>query len=142
MTRFRFLPLALLALLWLASCDKEKRCYVPIGDATCQLDPNSPLYAGLNSCDGYEYLVGGYNGIVVIRTGWNDFVAYERSCPVDTGRLEISPDNGNLILQCPKCGSRFSTFAGGAPVTGNTSPCYLYQYGTYYDGRILYISNY
>ena len=98
MTRFRFLPLAFLALLCLASCDKEVRCRVPIGDATCQLDPNSPLYPGLNTCDGYEYLIGGYNGIVVIRTGWETFVAYERSCPNDTARLEILPEYGNLVL--------------------------------------------
>ena len=142
MTRFRFLPLALLALLCLASCDKEVRCRVPIGDATCQLDPDSPLYPGLNTCDGYEYLIGGYNGIVVIRTGWETFVAYERSCPNDTARLEILPEYGNLVLVCPECGSRFSTFADGAPIDGNKTPCYLWKYGAYYDGSLLYLSNY
>ena len=81
---------AMVAILVLTiGCDKERMCRVPTGNATCQIDPNSALYPGLNNCDGYEYLVGGYNGIVVIRTSWNDFVAYERSCPLDSAILDV-----------------------------------------------------
>lgn len=134
--------MAMLSVL-LLSCDKENRCFVPMGDATCQLDPNSPLFPGLNNCDGYEYLVGGYQGIVVVRTSWNEFAAYERTCPADSGRLEMSTDYGNIILECPNpsCQSQFNTFADGAPMNGKTY-CYLSKYATYYDGSILYISNY
>ena len=85
-------------------------CNVPIGNATCQIDPNSPLYPGLNNTNGYEYLVGGYQGIVVVRTGWYDFVAYECTCPHDEGLLEMAKGYGNLVLECPECGSQFSTF--------------------------------
>lgn len=126
----------------LVGCGKENACRVPIGDATCQVDPNSPLYPGINNPDGYEYLIGGYNGLVVIRTSWNEFVAYERSCPHDSARLEMADGYGNLVLQCPQCGSQFSTFGDGAPLEGSSTSCLLYKYATYYDGRILYISNY
>lgn len=130
-----------LALL-LSGCGKERACNIPIGEASCQIDPNSPYYSGINNCDGYEYIVGGHNGIVVIRTGWSDFVAYERTCPADTARLEINEEYGNIVLECPQCHSRFNTFADGCPLEGSTTSCFLYRYRTYYDGSLLYISNY
>lgn len=132
----------LVALVLMASCDKENRCHVPIGDANCQLDPNSAIYPGLNTCDGYEYLVGGHQGIVVIRRGWTEFVAYERSCPADSSRLFMSPEYGNLVLECPQCHSQWNTFADGEPLSTSTTSCFLWEYNTYYDGRLLYISNY
>ncbi len=130
------------AVLALSSCNKEGRCHVLIGEATCQIDPNSPLYPGINNCDGYEYLVGGANGLVVVRVSYNDFACFERSCPLDSGRLEMAEGFGNIVLECPKCHSRFNTFADGCPLEGSRTSCYLYQYSTYYDGSTLYISNY
>jgi nitrite reductase/ring-hydroxylating ferredoxin subunit len=91
---------------------------------------------------GYEYLIGGYQGMAVIRTGWNEFMAYECTCPHDHGRLAMDKDYGNLVLRCPLCGSGFSTFGDGFPLDGSLTSCPLYHYNTYYDGAILYISTY
>lgn len=133
--------LCLLALLALfAGCEKWSSCRVPIGDATCQIDPNSPLYPGLNIVGGYEYIVGGYSGIVVSRTGMYDFRAYERSCPVDTGRLEMAEGFGNIVLECPKCHARFNTY-DCCPLQGSSTSCFIAEYNAYYSGGILYISN-
>lgn len=139
---FQFSIFSCLMLLVLMSCGKDYMCHVPFGDATCQIDPNSAIYSGINNCDGYEYLVGGYQGIVVVRTSWNDFAAYERTCPADSGRLEMASGYGNIILECPRCHSQFNTFDDGAPLSTSQTPCYLYKYNTHYDGQILYISNY
>ena len=128
-------------ILLLGGCDKDRMCRVPLGDATCQINPNSAEYPGLNNLSGYQYIVGGYQGLVVIRTSWSEFVAYERTCPHDEGRLEMAEGYGNLVLQCPECGSQFSTFADGAPMEGSLTSCLLRQYDTYYDGTLLYISN-
>lgn len=134
----------------MASCGKEYACRVPIGDATCQVDPNSPLYPGLNYVGGYEYLVGGYSGIVVANIGWTGnydvdmncpYVAYERTCPADSGRLEMAPGFGNVVLECQRCGSQFNTYSG-EPIEGSRTSCMLYRYQTFYDGITLYISNY
>jgi len=146
-SRYSSVPLGLFVIAFVAafafvSCGKEGRCHVPIGDANCQIDPNSPLYPGINNCDGYEYLVGGANGLVVVRVSFNDFACYERSCPLDSGRLEMASGYGNIVLECPKCHSQFNTFLDGCPLEGSRTSCYLYKYGTYYDGRTLYISNY
>ena len=138
----------LLAASTLCGCGKDHYCDVPIGDATCQIDPNSPLYPGLNMVGSYQYLIGGYQGIVVIRTTMfkldegGEFLAYECTCPHDHGRLAMDKDYGNLVLRCPLCGSGFSTFGDGFPLDGSLTSCPLYHYNTYYDGAILYISTY
>lgn len=127
------------ALLSLAGCKKVVQCQVPIGLSACQLQPDSPLYAGLNHVGGYEYLMGGYHGMVVVRAGYADFVVYERCCPFDKGIVEVDKTFGSDILTCPTCGSRFSTFADGMPMDGSRTPCSLYQYGCTFDGSTLFI---
>lgn len=126
-------------LLLLSSCNPEERCDVPMGDATCQLELMN--YPNLLGGAGYEYLVGGYQGLVVIRIGMEEFVTYERTCPHDEGRLEVSKDYGNTVLECPLCHSRFNAFADGTPLDGSHTACPLYHYSTHYSNGILYISN-
>jgi len=120
-------------------CTPEARCDTPMGDATCQLDLMQ--YPNLTGGNGYEYLYGGYQGIVVIRTSLEQYVAYERTCPHDHGRLAVSKDYGNTVLECPDCHSRFNAFADGQPLDGSQTSCPLYQYSTHYSAGILYISN-
>ena len=120
----------------LSSC-KGKECNVPIGVTNFRVEPNSAYYSGLNNVGGYMYFTGGYNGVVVVRTGYYSFVAYERACPADTGQVKVSDDWGSSILQCPKCGSCFIVEADGTPMDGSATPCALYQYSTHYSGGVL-----
>lgn len=137
---FKRLVLLLGCMALLSGCKHDAVCDVPFGDAACQIDPLSPLCPGLNTVGGCEYLVGGHQGIVVVRTGIADFVAFERTCPYDHGRVEVSPEYAGSVLQCPECGSCFLAESDGAPLEGSKTPCSLYRYGTYYDGAVLYIS--
>lgn len=111
-----------------------------MGDASCQLDLIQ--YPNLTGGNGYEYIVGGYQGVVVIRTSLEQYVAYERTCPHDHGRLSVSGDYGTAVLECPECHSCFNAFADGMPIDGSQTSCPLYQYSTHYASGILYISNY
>ena len=111
-----------------------------MGDASCQLDLIQ--YPNLTGGNGYEYIVGGYQGVVVIRTSLEEYVAYERTCPHDHGRLAVSKDYGTAVLECPECHSRFNAFADGMPLDGSQTSCPLYQYSTYCASGVLYISNY
>ena len=122
-----------------ASCNPETRCDTPMGDATCQLDLMQ--YDNLSNVGGYEYLVGGYQGIVVIRLGLEQYVAYERTCPHDHGRLSVSKDYAGSVLECPKCHSCFIADLDGIPLDGSQTSCPLYQYSTHYSAGTLYISN-
>ena len=126
-------------LLLLSGCKGEKMCDTPIGDATCQLELMQ--YPNLIGGNGYEYIVGGYQGLVVIRISTEEYATYERTCPHDHGRLEVSKDYGNTVLQCPQCHSCFSAFTDGTPLDGSQTSCSLYQYSTHCASGILYISN-
>lgn len=118
----------------------DERCSTPIGEAYCVLEPDSPLYYSLNTVGGYEYLVGGHRGLVVIRTALDEFVCYERSCPAcHDVAVEVSKDWGSGVLECPQCGSRFSVYTEGVPLDGSITRCPLYQYSTTYDGFELHI---
>ena len=129
-----------LATLLLSACRNENRCNTPIGASACQIDPNSPLYNKLNNVGGYEYIVGGNHGIFVMRTGLNDFVAYERTCPQDHSAAVDAADGWDgTVLECPVCGSKFNTLADGMPLGEGSTSCPLYQYGTSYEGGTLYI---
>ena len=124
----------------LTSCGGDHLCYTPIGPTNFSIEPNSASYSNLNHVGGYLYLTGGHRGVVVVRTGLDEFVAYERTCPNDsTTAVEISADYGEAILECPECHSLFSVYADGAPMNGNVSPCPLYKYSTTYDGRDLWV---
>ena len=123
-----------------ASCGKSERCAVPIGLTNFQVDPNSSYYQGLNTVGGYMYLTGGHRGIAVVRTGLDQFVAYERTCPADsTSAVEFGDDWGGSILECPKCHTLFNVYADGIPVDGGATTCPLYQYATTYSGGTLWV---
>lgn len=151
---YRHLLILSITLLLLTSCGKEKVCGVPIGDATCQIDPDSPLYPGLNNIGGYVYLTGGYSGLIAIKTFVDQYVVFERTCPYDTSRLEILIDTlwnadhtyyrlapNSSLITCPQCHSLYNAI-DGIPIAGSKTRCPLYQYNAHYDGNILYINNY
>ena len=56
-----------------SGCSPETRCDTPMGDASCQLDLIQ--YPNLTGGNGYEYIVGCYQGVVVIRTSLEQYVA-------------------------------------------------------------------
>lgn len=134
------LPYLLLALstIALTSCGREQRCNVPIGMTNFTIEPNSAYYSGLNNVGGYMYLTGGHRGVVVIRTAYDQFVAYERTCPADsTSAVEVTSDWGSSILECPKCHTLFVVNADGYPMDDGATACPLYQYSTAYSGGVL-----
>lgn len=135
----RLLPL-IFALVLFASCDNTDHCRTPIGITNFQIEPFSASYPGLNSVGGYEYLTGGHCGVIIVRTGLEDFVAYERTCPLDTTTaVQVSAEYGSSVLECPVCHSFFSVYSNGTPMTNSQTPCSLFEYGTTFNGRTLWV---
>ncbi len=122
------------------ACERDGQCSVSIGSTNFTIEPNSAYYYGLNNVGGYMYLTGGHRGVVVVRTAYDRFVAYERTCPDDnTSAVVVSGDWGSAILECPECHSCFIVEAEGMPLEGSATSCPLYQYSTMYSGGILYV---
>ncbi len=126
----------------LQSCKKEeKQPDIPYVYVNFSLDPNSIQYQNLNAPGGWEYLTGGYKGILVYRLSVTQFMAYERACPFDPlvqgARIEV--DTSLITCFCPVCKSNY-IMTDGSPFSGPSHwPLKMYQ--TNYDGILLYISN-
>lgn len=122
------------------SCGKEERCGVPIGITNFTIEPNSAYYSGLNNVGGYMYLTGGHRGVIVVRTAYDHFVAFERTCPADsTTAVVAAEDWGGTLLECPECHTLFNAYADGYPIDGGATACPLHQYSTSYTNGELWV---
>jgi Rieske Fe-S protein len=134
---------AIVALISLsASCGKgSDHDSIPNIAVDVIIDVNSTMYINLNMVGGYEYLTGGYKGLVVYRVSNNEFVAYDRACSHDplitNSRLEM--DNSSFVLQDTVCGSSFLILDGSVVNGPATLP--LKRYNTSFDGSYLRIYN-
>ncbi len=140
MKKINFFLFLLLAFSSFFSCSKDEDETIPYVYVNFYIQPNSTLYQKLNTVGGWEYITGGYNGIVVYRQSQDEFVAFDRACPHDYKdgcRIEVESSFTTTIDPC--CGSRF-LLHDGSPFNGPASVS-LKQYRTNYDGNNLHISN-
>lgn len=140
--RKNFLFLLLLLAVLLPQCKKEKQQNeIPTVAVNIAINPNSTEYLRLNSVNGWEYLTGGYRGILVFRASENGFMAYERACPYDWDltSTRIVVDSSGITTVCPSCKSKF-ILTDGTPISG-PSPYPMKQYQTSYNGVTLLILN-
>ena len=123
------------------SKDEEPANQIPVVPVSFSINPNSTEYIRLNGVSGWEYLTGGYKGILIYRISLDEFAAFERACPYDwqvsLARIEI--DSSGTTLYCPSCKSEFNLI-NGIPYKG-PSRYSLKQYQTNYDGNLLYVFN-
>jgi nitrite reductase/ring-hydroxylating ferredoxin subunit len=126
----------------LPQCKKEKQQNeIPTVAVNIAIDPNSTEYIRLNSVNGWEYLTGGYRGIIVFRASTNGFMAYDRACPYDWDKTStrMVVDSSGITTICPSCKSKF-ILTDGSPYSG-PSPYPMKQYQTSFNGTTLYIYN-
>lgn len=137
-----FLALGLFFLL-LPGCSKKSESAndIPYVLVNFSINPNSTEYIHLNTVDGWEYLTGGYKGILVFRKSVNEFVSFERACPYDwqNNNARIVVETSGITAYCPVCKSKY-ILLDGTPYSG-PSRYPLKQYQTSYDGNLLYIYN-
>lgn len=122
------------------SCSKDENETIPYVYVNFSINPNSTLFIKLNVVGGWEYITGGYNGIIVYRLNQDEFVAFDRACPYDYKngcRIQVESSFTTAIDSC--CGSRF-VLTDGSPFNGPAHVS-LKQYKTSYDGNYLHIFN-
>ena len=122
------------------SCSKDQTGTIPYIYVNFYIQPNSTLYQKLTTIGGWEYITGGYSGIVVYRASQDEFVAFDRACPYDYKngcRIVVETSFTTTIDSC--CSSRF-LLNDGSPFKGPATVS-LKQYKTSYDGNSLHISN-
>ncbi len=105
-------------------------------------------YAPLNQLQGFVYLTGGNRGIVVYHTIDDQFVAYDRTCPVNANQAcaMVTVDSIPTRYRCgkpdstgwkPCCHSLFDA-TYGTPISGEAKVG-LKPYYTSKQGSVIYI---
>lgn len=134
--------LIILLIFFLPQCKKEtQQNEIPVVAVSIAIDPSSTEYIRLNTVNGWEYLTGGYRGIIVFRASANGFMAYERACPYDwnSTSTRLVVDSSGITTICSSCKSKF-ILTDGSPYAG-PSPYPMKQYQTQFNGATLYIYN-
>jgi len=142
----RTLPLigVIILILTSLSCrrDTQDPGFIPDVPVSLYVYPNDPLFFDLQLIGGWVYIEGGVRGILVYRSDFNEFIAYERACPSvpleDCSRIEVQSDNFTAI--CP-CDSTTYQIIDGLQISGPGGGLPLKRYQTSFDGNTLYIFN-
>lgn len=116
---------------------------IPVVFVDIEINLNDPSYNNLLITGNYLYVTGGVNGIIVYRKSFDEFTAFERTCPHDPDCGKVIVDEENLLAKdtiC--CGSEFSLIIDGA-VSKGPSKFPLKKYSTLYNNnsKILWITN-
>lgn len=142
--------------LVLSSCNK-KNDVIPDVYVNFTLKLNDPEFFNLNSFSGsviidshtnnYGYAAAGYNGNgIIICSGFEEFYAYDRTCPHDyvlngtSVRVNIDPSNTGIAV-CPKCDTKYGLTVGGTPLSGSVGRYPLKNYRTRVEGNNVVVWN-
>jgi Rieske Fe-S protein len=108
-----------------------------------------PNYTILTNTQGFVYEPGGNKGIIIYHTVFNEFVAFDRTCPHNPGDncSMVSVDSSSTFFRCgqyspawvPCCNSKFDP-ATGSPLEGPAKRA-LKQYFVKQDGNNLIVTN-
>ena len=120
------------------SCD-DKNDNINDIPVNFSIDINDPLYREIRTIGNSITVVGGHAGIVIYRFSQDEFIAFDRLCPVEKNPdCRIKKNGDDLFYICQCCNTPYlmidgtgqskndSTFAG----TGK----FLKEYRTYFDG--------
>ena len=102
------------------SCEENRR-NIPDIPVNFEIDLNDPEYSDLQGIPSFIYVTGGAydKGIIIYRESIEDFYAFDRSCPYDPQKGQVSVDEDNITLAKDSvCGSEFSLMSGGNVANG------------------------
>lgn len=140
--RIRTVLPILFTLFALASCKKDKQSGVPLTAVDITINLNLPEYNDLAVVGGWAYITGGSQGLIVYRSGQEEFYAMDRHCTYNTTDLcKVFVDaDGIFATDTACCGSSFLIPNAGSVHTGPASIA-LKQYHTTFNGTSLHIFN-
>lgn len=132
----------LLAHLLTASCNRGSD-RVPSVAVDEYLNLNLPQFSVLNAVNNWIYYdLAGNRGIIVVKTGINEFKAYERTCPYDpsisTAFIQGIPND--ILAIDSTCGSKFSLIDGSV-VKGPANQALLRYRTELLPNNVLHIFN-
>lgn len=136
------LILLLFAAVFFPGCKKDATNPPGVPDVTVNFTVNLDTAFYLNA-DGYEYVSGGYDGILLVYEDSASYLAVDRGCPYDcetNKKAIITVRAGGYTAICPVCGTIYSLYKNGAVINGPGTFA-LKQYNVYYNGIYIKITN-
>ena len=116
---------------------------VPNVAVSASIDVDNALYTALLNTGGWEYVTGGYDGLLVFcNSPTPTYLAFDRACPYDcetNSKAIIQVQAGNITAKCPVCGTTYSLYSG--TVTKGPGSIALKQYSATYNDPYINISN-
>ncbi len=147
-----FTLMMVLTVLMASSCNKgdDPNSNIPYAHVNVVINPSSTMYSELNIVGGwlyYPYIDPPSRGLIVYRMTQDDFLAFERTPPVNSNACcdpqtllctyLIVDDYYPFVYDT--CSDLSYQILDGSPMAPATIP--LKQYRTSYDGYNLYITN-
>ena len=139
-TKLNFFLIITLISIFFIKCDKNQsnipNVYV---NFTIYLD--SPEHIDLAVVGNLVFINRGVNGIVIYRSGIDEFHAYDRTCTYnpDDNCAVTNDENSSVLVKCLCCGSKFSLSYGDVTEGPATIP--LKEYNTNFNGTSLHVYN-
>ncbi len=135
-----FLFIFLVAATLLIGACRDREAMIPVVDVNLNININEPQFFDLSIPTGYAYVIGGSRGIIVYRSGQNEFVALERHSPHNVeDNCQVFVKEDGVIIEDPCSGSQW-LITDGSIVNGPTSFA-LRLYNTSFSDPILSIYN-
>lgn len=136
----RVLILCLMSLLLFSKCRKIADNDIPYVNVNTVINVQTPEYFDLQAVGGWEYTWGGSMGILVYRSSFDTFEAYDRHAPYDVpSACRVEVDSTNITAFDPCSGSKFLLYDGSVVQGPSVDP--LKRYNTHFDGINLTIYN-
>ncbi len=127
--------------LLMGACKKDRPGGVPLSPVDISINVNNPSYADLAVPGGWLYLSGGSLGLIVYRSGVNEFVAMDRHCPYQPGDLcRVFVDDSEIMARDTVCCQSAFLITDGSVVEGPAA-LNLQRYNTSFNGTTLRIYN-
>jgi hypothetical protein len=103
------------------------------------IDINDPLYREIRTIGNSITVIGGHAGIVIYRFSQDEFIAFDRLCPVEKKTsCQIQPTDDDLFYTCECCNTPYLMIDGTGQSKNDTvfagTGKFLKEYRTYYDG--------
>ena len=139
---FSLIGLFSFGILIQAGCKKDKDEDIPYVYVNFTINPSSIEYNNLEIIGNYDYVTGGFRGIIIYHATQDDYKAYERTSPYNYPNdfeCRVSVDDSGLIAVDSCSGSNY-LLLDGSPFEGPATKS-LKQYRTSFDGTLLHVFN-
>lgn len=134
------LVLLFIGTILFSSC-KQNKSFIPFVAVNVVINIQDPAFQKLNGIGGWAYAEGGSKGLIIFKSDFDKFMAYDRHCTYKPSNScsKVNVDENGILAIDTCCLSKFQLIDGN-PIEGPAAVG-LQQYNTSFDGNIIQVWN-